>query len=158
MNDETLFDAAKAQRDDGMERAAAHPVEEWKAQVRAAIRRLAARETPFISDDVWEELGPELTALAAELGMQRSLGPLIMEARRDGVIEKTGRSRPSVRSNLSPKPEWVGGAGVNATKERCDLADELREMTEQVSDYCRELGDAERLNRAAAMIDPRSNR
>jgi hypothetical protein len=104
MREPTLFDAAREARDLGMARVETATSDVWKHAAFQAIERLAATGEPFISDDVWNELGASLS----DVTNQRALGPVMMSARKKGIIEKTGGYRPSVRSNLSPKPLWVG--------------------------------------------------
>jgi len=94
----TFEDAARA-RDSAMERVdgAADPV--WRADAEAAVLAVAARGMPFTTDDVWDAG----LRYPREL---RAIGPVMQRLARAGAIRRTGRFRPSLRSHLSPKPEW----------------------------------------------------
>jgi hypothetical protein len=96
---------ARRQRDEGMAIVDAAADEEWKRKAALAVVRLAQSGEPFIGDDVWDKLErwrvPEPKSL-------RALGPVMQEMARSGRIVKTGAYRESVRSNLSPKPLWIG--------------------------------------------------
>lgn len=71
----------------------------WLDAAYEALLRCARARESFISDDVWEH-GLERTR------EDRALGAVFLRAKREGVIVKTDRVRPSVRSHLSGKPVW----------------------------------------------------
>jgi hypothetical protein len=71
----------------------------WLEAAYQALLRCARTRESFISDDVWE-YGLERTR------EDRALGAVFIRAKRAGLIEKTDRTRPSVRSHLSGKPVW----------------------------------------------------
>jgi len=72
---------------------------EWLRQAYEALVRCAEENETFISDDVWRY---DLKRTRED----RALGPVFLRAKRQGIIEKTGTLRPSVRSHLSGKPVW----------------------------------------------------
>lgn len=104
----SLFDTAAAARDIGMERAAVHAGESWQQECLVIARDYCERHEYVFVDDLW--------AWGLETGeSDRALGAVIQLAARLGWIEKIPMrsvhpeayvSRPSVRSNLSPKPVW----------------------------------------------------
>jgi hypothetical protein len=103
-----LFDApemVEAARQDGMDRAAAHAPDDWKGDAIRAINAVAIRGAAFTADHVWLELErrgvpPPPTPAA--------LGPIFVEAAKDGLIRKTGRL---VRTQFARRHrdlvEWV---------------------------------------------------
>lgn len=72
----------------------------WKDHALDAVRYLCLVRPDFISDDIWT-----ITRLSGTRD-DRALGPVFLRAKRLGWCEKTDRTRPSVRSNLSGKPVW----------------------------------------------------
>lgn len=96
----TLFDSAKIGRETGLERVDRAAEPDWKDLAYEAVEATARRLPEFISDDVWEYGGLESTR------EDRALGPVFLRAARAGLIVKTDRVRPSVRSHLSGKPVW----------------------------------------------------
>jgi hypothetical protein len=54
----------------------------------------------FFVDDFWSDSGLDEPCEA------RALGPLVLRAAREGLMEQKGEFRKSVASNLSPKPVW----------------------------------------------------
>lgn len=99
---------AKQQQLEGIKRSAVHAGEEWRTHaLEIAISYCAKHEYVFV-DELWE------------WGLQtgesdRALGSVIQLAARKKFIEKIYApdvhpdaivSRPSIRSNLSPKPVW----------------------------------------------------
>lgn len=96
----TLWDASRAQRDDGMARAEEHASDAWKAAAWEFLRGyLETHQTMFV-DDLWAAGLPHTRE-------DRALGPLFHKASRRGLMEKSGHYRPSVRSNLTEKPVWT---------------------------------------------------
>lgn len=91
---------AAAKRDDGMRRADEHADDEWKDRASALLDAYLRQHPEFFVDDFWRESALDAPREA------RALGPIIQRAAREGRIVKTGNYRPSVRSNLTPKPVW----------------------------------------------------
>lgn len=96
----TEYDTAVRARDEGMRRAEDHADKEWKVLAWDTLVAYFDTHDEFFCDDFWLETRLPWPREA------RAIGPLILRAARAGLIEKTGASRPSVRSNLTPKPVW----------------------------------------------------
>ena len=104
----TLFDQAAGRRDTGMEHARAHAGPDWAQAALRLARAYCEQHAYVFVDDLW--------AWGLEHGeSDRALGAVIQLAARLGWIAKIPArqvhpdayvSRPSVRSNLSPKPVW----------------------------------------------------
>jgi len=82
-NDTFDLPRARTARDAGMAQAAAHASPSFKAATRAAIARVAAQYHEFTTDHVWQELGRMDAPSTHE---RRALGPLMQEAKIDGLI------------------------------------------------------------------------
>lgn len=103
------FDAARARRDDGAQRAADHAdrVEPgpppWSESAYEFLKACAAvLERPFLAE--------EIVALARTAGVasptdSRSWGAVFQRAARARLIEKVGYA-PAATSNCSPKVQW----------------------------------------------------
>ena len=100
MNDD-LFEFTANARAVALEQVEDHADPEWKDRALAAVRLTAQSKPEFISDDVWEIGQLDSTREA------RALGPVFIQAAKNGWIRKTDKVRPSVRSHLSGKPIWV---------------------------------------------------
>jgi len=82
----------------------------WVETAAEVVEQLRLRLLPaggdgwasFTSDDVW----PILDALPVETHERRALGPVIMRAKRAGLIRCTGH-RPSVRRHATMIPIWI---------------------------------------------------
>ena len=96
---------AKAERDEAMAAVDDAADDDWKIEADAAIATFAKFRIPFIGDDIWELLDRRGVARPREM---RALGPRIQAAVKRGVIERTGATRPSIRSHLSDKPVFIG--------------------------------------------------
>jgi hypothetical protein len=107
---DTLFDDARAARDAAVTAVDAHAEPEWKELALEAVRRTCEALPEFICDDIWE-VGQLPSARE-----DRALGAVMRRAAREGLCVRTDRTRPSVRSHLSPKPVWRSllYAGVRA--------------------------------------------
>jgi hypothetical protein len=92
--------ASSAQRDVGLRRVEEHADPAWIDDAYAAIVLTARGLEEFISDDVWNFTGLPWPREA------RALGPVFRRAQSANVIEKTGRYRKSVHSNMTEKPIW----------------------------------------------------
>lgn len=93
-------ETAAERRDAAMAAVSARTDPAWRDQALAAIRRWLETHREFFVDDFWAGSG------LAEPADGRALGPVITAAARNGWMSKTDRTRPSVRSNLTPKPVW----------------------------------------------------
>jgi hypothetical protein len=82
---------------EGIERAEEHANPAWKAQALKVVSDLAHKQLELTTDDVWEELKnlPETTRNAS------ALGPVMLRARKAGLIERTALFRDSQRKNLT---------------------------------------------------------
>lgn len=87
-------------RDDGIGRAEAHADPEWLRAASALVTKLARQKAFFTTADVWE----------AGLAMPhepRALGPVMMNAERDGIIVATSEYRKSARASRHCAPSLV---------------------------------------------------
>jgi hypothetical protein len=94
------FTIAQAELRTALRRLDTHVDRAWLEQAHAALERCAMARKDFISDDVWDFDLPRTQE-------DRALGPVFLRAKRAGIITKTDRVRPSVRSHLSGKPVWI---------------------------------------------------
>ncbi len=100
MSDQLTFDEALARRDAGIAAADEHADPDWKRLALDTLHAyLLAHPTMFV-DDIWTD-----TDLPRPRE-SRALGPVILTAKRNGWMARTNVYRPSVASNLSPKPVW----------------------------------------------------
>lgn len=103
----SLFDTDEgvAARDDAISNAEANANDRWFAAALAAVGVIAARGEPFTTDRVW--------ALLARMGVdtheRRAMGPVMLAARRAGIVEATDEFRASVRAehHCGPVRVWV---------------------------------------------------
>jgi hypothetical protein len=86
-------------RSDGMRRAEDHVDEQWFKDAVRFVTRYCRTSEELFCDDLW-------TAGLAVPREARALGPVIMQCVRDGVMERSGKYRPSTGSNMTPKPVW----------------------------------------------------
>jgi hypothetical protein len=100
MTQPNLFESAKAGRDKGMASAEQHSGEEWADYADQFIEDYARSHRTVFVDDLWD-------AGLVEPPSPRALGPRMLAASRRGLIRKTDRVRPSVRSHLTGKPIWI---------------------------------------------------
>lgn len=87
-------------RDAGMAQVEANADPDWMDQAWHALVEWLQTHDEFFVDDFWMGSG------LAEPREARALGPIVMRASRAGLMEKTGKFRPSVRSNMTEKPVW----------------------------------------------------
>lgn len=92
--------AAQWRKTEGMDRAERHADEAWKVEAARVLEQYLRDHEEFFVDDFWSETNLERPFES------RALGPLIQKAARSGWMVKTGKYRPSVASNLTPKPVW----------------------------------------------------
>lgn len=91
---------AIAERDRGMAQVDENADAVWREHALEAVRVTATKLETFLVDDVWTVGELERTR------EDRALGPVMLRAARLKWIEKTDRTRPSVRSRMGPKPIW----------------------------------------------------
>lgn len=87
-------------RDDGIARAESHADPAWLRAAAALVMRLARQKAFFTTADIWE----------AGLAMPhepRALGPVMMNAERDGIIVATNEYRKSPRASRHCAPALV---------------------------------------------------
>jgi hypothetical protein len=96
----TDFEDVRAETRDALQRVEDGSDPAWLEHAYACLRRTAKELPELISDDVWERGLPETREA-------RALGPVLLRAKREGIITKTDRVRPSVRSHMSGKPVWI---------------------------------------------------
>lgn len=101
-----LFDGGEArrQRDAALERVEDHAGEEWKDAALRAVEAAAHARREFIVDEVWRFL--PATVPGPREG--RAMGPVMLRARRAGLIRATEMFRPSERvtSHMVPRRVW----------------------------------------------------
>ena len=92
--------AAKAARDEALERVEGGAPEEWLRDAHLKVHEVAYRLDDFTTDDLfewglWQPPEP------------RALGPVMLKAVRDGLIEKTGDYRQSRMPRCHGRPKAV---------------------------------------------------
>lgn len=98
---ESLLNAAGAARDFARaNHLAFEPA--WVDVAYDALIIYLLNHSEFFVDDFWAA-NPDLPQPIDK----RALGAVVTKASREGHMMKSGRSRPSVRSNLSDKPIWT---------------------------------------------------
>lgn len=88
-----------AERDAAIAQVEAHSPPEWRVEAFAFLTEYLRTHREMFVDDLWTAglpVPPEL----------RALGALFNRAVRAGLMRKTDRYLPSVRSHLSPKVVW----------------------------------------------------
>lgn len=104
---QTLFDLPQARdaRDAGIATVDGNAPDLWKSQAGEAIRRVCERQAEFICDDVWAELAAmNVTEGPPE---PRALGPVVLQAARRGLCERTGRYKPSANVSCHGNPRGI---------------------------------------------------
>ena len=91
---------ALAARDRALRQVDENADEAWKMDALDAVRKTCEQLPDFISDDIWTTGGLDSTR------EDRALGPIMLQAARNGWAVKTDRVRPSARSHGSGKPVW----------------------------------------------------
>lgn len=91
--------AGQALADEAIDRAAAAAPSDWVGLARLVIRGLAATGDDFTTDELWARLPspPE----------PRAMGGIVRWAVNAGLIEATGRARPSVRPECHGRPVTI---------------------------------------------------
>jgi hypothetical protein len=101
-----LFDApeGRRRRDAALERVDRNAVPEWKIAALEAVTAAARARPEFIVDEVWRFLPADVPGPREG----RAMGPVMLQARRDGVITATDRFQPSERvtSHRVPRRVW----------------------------------------------------
>jgi len=95
---------AEALRDEGIERAYAAALEEWKRAAVEAIAEVARRRPEFTTDAVWTILDRREVAPPRE---PRAIAGVLRAAEKAGVCEKTGRRVNSVLPRGHSRPVMV---------------------------------------------------
>ena len=93
-------EAAVAARAAALAAVEEHASEEWKERAWVVLDRYLRSHPEFFVDEFWACTGLDAPRES------RALGPLVLRASRSGMMRKSGRSRPSVRSHMSDKPVW----------------------------------------------------
>jgi hypothetical protein len=93
----------QAARDEALERVEAAAHEEWKLAAAEAIASLAFNFETFTSDDVWRILDRSEHTTHE----RKAMGPMLLNAARDGLIERTGRTVDSRRTACHGRPVRV---------------------------------------------------
>lgn len=96
------FSQARRERDEAIERVDEHADDEWKEVALDCVRQLCRQHALFTSDEVLELLETKPVTTHDT----RALGPVMLKAVRDGLIEKSGRLLPSRRRHMAPIFEW----------------------------------------------------
>lgn len=99
MNGPTLFDAAELQRDLALSAVADNSPIGWQESALTFVESYLREHRELFVDDLW-------SAGLSEPRDMRAVGPLLRKAARAGLMRRTDRSRPSVRSHLAHKPIW----------------------------------------------------
>lgn len=97
---ESARDRARRERAEALAQVQRHADEAWRRDAHEALVTYLRTHAEFHVDDFWATSG---LRKPREL---RALGPVILKAAAGGLMEKTGRERPSTRSHLSGKPVW----------------------------------------------------
>ena len=77
-------------RDEAIDQADQHADHAWKRAATDAVRKVARMRLTFTADEVWDAIPDEFSTHEPA-----ALGPVILAARKDGLIEPTGEYRPS---------------------------------------------------------------
>ena len=95
----TLFDTAMSAKAVGIAQSEDTSGPDWAEYADGFIDQYLTRHPYLFVDDLWDAglLSPS---------SPRALGARMQAAARRGSMVKTKEYRPSVRSNLSPKPVW----------------------------------------------------
>jgi len=92
-------ESSRKKRDEALAQVDAAADAAWKEEAWAAMVAYLETHEEFFVDDLWEDgLSQPREA--------RAIGPIILRAASQGLMKKTSKSRPSVRSNMSIKPIW----------------------------------------------------
>lgn len=81
---------------EGIERADAGASESWKEAALAVVKLVAMRQAELTTDDVWQALN----GLQYATRNMSALGPVMLRAKREGIIERTDSFRDSQRYGL----------------------------------------------------------
>ncbi len=104
---EDAFDFAAERKQAGIAVSAGHSGEAWADYADGFIDHYLRHHSRMFVDDLWD------AGLEAPVS-PRALGARMQAAQRRGSMRKTTEYRPSVRSNLSPKPVWQSLIYVSA--------------------------------------------
>lgn len=86
-------------KQEAMQRVFDHADQQWKLEAYATIVRIAKRQTELTTDDVWEAIPS-----GVETHERRALGPIMVLAAKNGIIEKTGQWVETKREAAHQRP------------------------------------------------------
>lgn len=90
---------ALAAAEEAIEQVEGNADDEWLADARAVVRRLAETHPEFTTDDVWRSL--------ASTREPRALGAVMRQAAAEGIVENTHQTVPSTRPECHARPVTV---------------------------------------------------
>lgn len=90
---------ARRARDEALERVEAAAPAQWTERAYAFLVDYLRHHETMFPDDLWE-------AGLEEPHELRAIGPVLLRARRAGLMVKTGELRQAVRSHLTERPVW----------------------------------------------------
>ena len=101
MSEQLTFDAhaSTLARDRSIQQVDEHAELEWKAAAEEAVRAAARELHRFVADDVWKRIPDDVRPHEP-----RALGPVMLRAQREGVIEPTGDFRLTERVSSHRRP------------------------------------------------------
>lgn len=99
--------AAKNARDTAIARVEGAAPEEWKTAAYAAVEWCARNYQTFTVDDVQRRMGDNNPPEG------RAMGPVMLRAKQNGLIEPTGTYRPSTQPQCHANPRQVWKAKEN---------------------------------------------
>lgn len=102
-----LFDlpAARAARDEAVERVESAADGRFNDQAFHALDRVARRIRLFIVDDVWKELGADQAI--ASTHDKRAMGAVMQRGRREGLIMATADFKASAQKQCHANPRRI---------------------------------------------------
>jgi uracil-DNA glycosylase len=86
---------------------------DWLAEAYDELVRYLRHNPEFFVDDFWQRTQIQRPRES------RALGPVVMKAAREGLMEKSGEFRKSVASNMTEKPVWRSLIYRGASLEQC---------------------------------------
>lgn len=95
----TLWEGAQLQRDFALASAEEHAPIGWNDTAYQFLEGFLREHAEMHVDELWDAGLPAPPE-------QRAIGAVIQRAARAGLMRRSGRTRPSVRSHLAHKPVW----------------------------------------------------
>lgn len=131
MIQDDLFQRGVDAREDAIDRAEANADRSWYALSRAAVIYVAERHEEFTTDAVWERLAD--CDVDLDTHEHRAMGGVMRAALRDGIIERTDRTRQSTRPSAHRRPMRVWRSALReVTNDEIDkFLRALRELTSE---------------------------